>query len=116
MSKTSKDIDTTASKEVKVLSQAIDMIVRASVAEKATKASKPAKPVSTKLFQFVGFAVDAKGRSKVRFTNDKNRVGTLVRGGCTNVTFVTLPNPMTKEEICASEYFSKVSQSQKIAA
>jgi hypothetical protein len=59
-------------------------------------------------FTFVGFAVDAKGRGAVRFTNDKRRAKTLIRCGCTDVVFIELPQPMTKAEIEASEFIAQV--------
>lgn len=59
-------------------------------------------------FTFVGFAVDAKGRGALRFTNDKRRAKTLIRCGCTDVVFVELPQAMTKAEIEASEFIAQV--------
>ena len=59
-------------------------------------------------FAFVGYAVDAKGRGALRYTNDKRRTRTLVRAGCTDVKFVELPRAMTKAEIDASEFIAQV--------
>jgi hypothetical protein len=59
-------------------------------------------------FAFVGYAVDQKGRGALRYTNDKRRTRTLVRAGCTDVKFIELPLPMTKEQIDASEFVAQV--------
>jgi hypothetical protein len=59
-------------------------------------------------FAFVGYAVDKKGKGAVRYTNDKRRTRTLVRAGCTDVKFVDLPEPMTKEQIDASAFIAQV--------
>lgn len=67
-------------------------------------------------FKFVGYAIDKKGRGAVRYTNDKRRTRTLVRAGCTEVKFVELPSPMTKEEIDASEYIAQVMPAQTTEA
>ena len=61
-----------------------------------------------KVFTFVGYAVDPKGRAAVRYTNDKRRTRTLVRAGCTDVKFVELPAPMSKADIDASEFIAQV--------
>jgi hypothetical protein len=68
-----------------------------------------------KVFTFVGYAVDPKGRAAVRYTNDKRRTGTLLRGKFTDVKFVALPRPMTKEEILASEFIAQVMPAQEQA-
>jgi len=73
-------------------------VVEAAIAEVATGET----------FAFVGYAIDAKGRGAVRYTNDKRRTRTLVRAGCTAVKFVELPAPMTKEQIDASEFVAQV--------
>ena len=49
-----------------------------------------------KVFTFVGYAVDPKGRAAVRYTNDKRRTGTLLRGKFTDVKFVALPRPILR--------------------
>ena len=59
-------------------------------------------------FTFVGYAVSKNGKGAVRYTNDKRRTRTLVRAGCTDVKFVELPAPMTKEAIDASEFIAQV--------
>jgi hypothetical protein len=69
-----------------------------------------------KVFTFVGYGVDPKGRGAVRFTNDKRRTGTLLRGKFTSVKFVALPKPMTKEEILASEFVAQVMPAEFIKA
>lgn len=61
-----------------------------------------------KVFTFVGYGVDPKGRGAIRYTNDKRRTGTLVRGKFTDVKFVALPCAMTKEEILASKFIAQV--------
>lgn len=63
-------------------------------------------------FKFVGYAVDKKGRGAFRYTNDKRRARTLVRAGCTDIVFVELPEPMTKEQINASEFITQVTPVQ----
>jgi hypothetical protein len=68
-----------------------------------------------KTFTFVGYAVDPKGRAAVRYTNDKRRTGTLLRGKFTDVKFVALPRPMSKEEILASEFIAQVMPAQEQA-
>ena len=68
-----------------------------------------------KVFTFVGYGVDPKGRGAIRYTNDKRRTGTLVRGKFTDVKFVALPCPMTKEEILASEFIAQVMPAQEQA-
>ena len=60
-------------------------------------------------FKFVGYAVNKKGRGKLRFTNDKRRTQTLLRNGMTDVKFMELPNRMNKEEILASTFVQAVS-------
>lgn len=67
-------------------------------------------------FAFVGYAVDKKGKGAVRYTNDKRRTRTLVRAGCTDVKFVELPEPMTKEQIDASEFIAQVTPATKSVA
>ena len=74
----------------------------------AVVAAAVAEVAAGETFTFVGWAVDAKGRGAVRFTNDKRRTRTLVRAGCTSVKFVELPEPMTKEQIEASEFIAQV--------
>jgi hypothetical protein len=78
----------------KVTAQALEAAIESITAEK--------------VFTFVGYAVDPKGRGAVRYTNDKRRTGTLLRGKFTDVKFVALPRPMTKEEILASEFIAQV--------
>lgn len=74
----------------------------------ATLAAAVAEVAAGETFAFVGYAIDAKGRGAVRYTNDKRRTRTLVRAGCTAVKFVELPEPMTKEQIDASEFIAQV--------
>ena len=59
-------------------------------------------------FKFVGFATSKKGNGKLRFTNDKRRTRSLVRAGMTDVKFVELPNPMSKQEIIGSMWANMV--------
>jgi hypothetical protein len=80
------------------------------VSEKAVQAAVEAVAAG-ETFAFVGYAVDAKGRGAVRYTNDKRRARTLVRAGCTSVKFVELPSAMTKEQIDASEFIAQVQPS-----
>lgn len=61
-----------------------------------------------KTFTFVGWAYDTKGRGAVRYTNDKRRSGTLLRGGFTAVKFIPLPRAMTKDEIIAQGFAAQV--------
>lgn len=68
-----------------------------------------------KTFTFVGYGVDPKGRGAIRYTNDKRRTGTLIRGKFTDVKFVALPRPMSKEEILASEFIAQVMPAQEQA-
>lgn len=82
----------------------------------ATKPTKPAKAVSNETFTFVGYAVDAKGRGALRYTNDKRRTKTLIRAGCTDVKFVELPRAMTQAEIDASEFIAQVKPADKAQA
>lgn len=70
-----------------------------------------AEVVAGETFTFVGYAVDAKGRGALRYTNDKRRARTLIRAGCTEVKFVELPSAMTKAEIDASEFVAQVQPS-----
>lgn len=74
----------------------------------AVVAAAVAEVAAGETFAFVGYAIDAKGRGAVRYTNDKRRTRTLVRAGCTAVKFVELPEPMTKEQIDASEFVAQV--------
>lgn len=74
----------------------------------AVVAAAVAEIAAGETFTFVGYAIDAKGRGAVRYTNDKRRTRTLVRAGCTAVKFVELPEPMTKEQIDASEFIAQV--------
>lgn len=74
----------------------------------AVVAAAVAEVAAGETFTFVGYAIDAKGRGAVRYTNDKRRTRTLVRAGCTAVKFVELPEPMTKEQIDASEFIAQV--------
>ena len=67
-----------------------------------------AEVVAGETFTHVGYAVDKKGKGAVRYTNDKRRTRTLVRAGCTDVKFVELPVPMTKDQIDASEFVAQV--------
>ena len=67
-----------------------------------------AEVVAGETFTHVGYAVDKKGKGAVRYTNDKRRTRTLVRAGCTDVKFVELPEPMTKEQIDSSEFIAQV--------
>ena len=64
--------------------------------------------VAGETFTFVGYAVSKNGKGAVRYTNDKRRTRTLVRAGCTDVKFIELPAPMTKEAIDASEFVAQV--------
>lgn len=74
----------------------------------AVVAAAVAEVAAGETFAFVGYAIDAKGRGAVRYTNDKRRTRTLVRAGCTAVKFIELPEPMTKEQIDASEFVAQV--------
>jgi hypothetical protein len=71
--------------------------------------------IAGETFTFVGYAVDKKGRGALRYTNDKRRTQTLVRAGCTDVKFVELPAPMTKEAILDSEFIAQVMPAQEQA-
>ena len=71
--------------------------------------------IAGETFTFVGYGVDPKGRGAIRYTNDKRRTGTLIRGKFTDVKFVALPRPMTKEEILASEFIAQVMPAQEQA-
>lgn len=64
--------------------------------------------IAGETFTHVGYAVDKKGKGAVRYTNDKRRTRTLVRAGCTDVKFIELPQPMSKEAIDASEFIAQV--------
>lgn len=71
--------------------------------------------IAGETFTFVGYAVDKKNKGALRYTNDKRRTRTLIRAGCTDVKFVELPRPMSKDEIDASEFVAQVTP-QVIAA
>jgi hypothetical protein len=86
----------------------MEMVVAAPVVAPAVVEAAIAEVAAGETFTFVGYAVDKKGRGALRYTNDKRRTRTLVRAGCTNVKFVELPSPMTKEQIDASEFVAQV--------
>ena len=50
-----------------------------------------------KEFMFVGVS-EHKGKVKVRYANNMNRVRTLEKNGHTNVFFIQLPEPEIKED------------------
>jgi hypothetical protein len=50
-------------------------------------------------FQVAGVSI-LNGVCKVRFANSMDRVKILVKGGHEGVELMTLPNPMTKPEVC----------------
>jgi hypothetical protein len=79
------------------------VVVAPAVVEAAVEAI-----IAGETFTHVGYAVDKKGKGAVRYTNDKRRTRTLVRAGCTDVKFVELPVPMTKDQIDASEFVAQV--------
>ena len=79
------------------------VVVAPAVVEAAVEAI-----IAGETFTHVGYAVDKKGKGAVRYTNDKRRTRTLVRAGCTDVKFVELPLPMTKDQIDASEFVAQV--------
>lgn len=81
----------------------------------AVVAAAVAEVAAGETFAFVGYAIDAKGRGAVRYTNDKRRTRTLVRAGCTAVKFVELPEPMTKEQIDASEFIAQVKPADSVS-
>jgi len=85
----------------------MEMVVAAPVAPAVVKAAIAEIAVG-ETFTHVGYAVDKKGRGALRYTNDKRRTRTLVRAGCTDVKFVELPEPMTKEQIDSSEFIAQV--------
>ena len=93
----------------------MEMVVAAPVAPAVVEAAIESLTCE-KVFTFVGYGVDPKGRGAVRFTNDKRRTGTLLRGKFTSVKFVALPKPMTKEEILASEFVAQVMPAEAIKA
>lgn len=63
--------------------------------------------MSNKTFTFVGSST-LNGKFKYRYTNDNTRVKVLVKNGHTDVIFVELPRAMTKAEIEAEGFLSKV--------
>jgi hypothetical protein len=79
------------------------VVVAPAVVEAAVEAI-----IAGETFTHVGYAIDKKGKGAVRYTNDKRRTRTLVRAGCTDVKFVELPLPMTKDQIDASEFVAQV--------
>jgi len=83
------------------------VVVAPAVVEAAVEAI-----IAGETFTHVGYAVDKKGKGAVRYTNDKRRTRTLVRAGCTDVKFVELPLPMTKDQIDASEFVAQVMPAQ----
>lgn len=85
----------------------MELVVVAPVAPAVVEAVI-AEVVAGETFTHVGYAVDKKGKGAVRYTNDKRRTRTLVRAGCTDVKFVELPAPMTKDQIDASEFVAQV--------
>jgi uncharacterized membrane protein len=87
----------------------------APVVAPAVVAAAVAEVAAGETFAFVGYAIDAKGRGAVRYTNDKRRTRTLVRAGCTAVKFVELPEPMTKEQIDASEFIAQVKPADSVS-
>lgn len=93
----------------------MEMVVAAPVAP-AVVAAAIESLTDEKTFTFVGYGVDPKGRGAVRYTNDKRRTGTLLRGNFTSVKFVALPRPMTKEEILASEFVAQVMPAEAVKA
>lgn len=50
-----------------------------------------------KEFTLVGVS-EHKGKFKVRYANNKNRVRTLKKNGHTNIHFIELPEPSMKED------------------
>jgi len=93
----------------------MELVVVAPVAPAVVKAAI-AEVVVGETFTHVGYAVDKKGKGAVRYTNDKRRTRTLVRAGCTDVKFVELPQPMTKDQIDASEFVAQVMPAEVIKA
>lgn len=91
--------------------QAMSLVVVAPVAEAVVEAAVESV-IAGETFTHVGYAVDKKGKGAVRYTNDKRRTRTLVRAGCTDVKFVELPHPMTKDQIDASEFVAQVTPAQ----
>jgi hypothetical protein len=87
------------------------VVVAPAVVEAAVEAI-----IAGETFTHVGYAVDKKGKGAVRYTNDKRRTRTLVRAGCTDVKFVELPLPMTKNQIDASEFVAQVMPVEAIKA
>jgi hypothetical protein len=85
----------------------MELVVAAPVAPAVVEAAI-AEVTIGETFTHVGYAVDKKGRGALRYTNDKRRTRTLVRAGCTDVKFVELPFPMTKEQIDSSEFVAQV--------
>lgn len=71
--------------------------------------------IAGETFTHVGYAVSKTGKGAVRYTNDKRRTRTLVRAGCTDVKFIELPAPMTKEAIDASKFVAQVMPAQEQA-
>jgi len=96
--------------ELTVAAPVAPVVVAPAVVEAAI-----AEVVAGETFAFVGYAIDAKGRGAVRYTNDKRRTRTLVRAGCTAVKFVELPEPMTKEQIDASEFIAQVKPADAVS-
>lgn len=91
-------------------------VAKPNVVAPAAVAAAVAEVARGETFKFVGYAVDTKGRGAVRYTNDKRRTRTLVRNGCTEVKFVELPKPMTKEQIDASKFIAQVKPAAAQAA
>lgn len=50
-----------------------------------------------KEFTFVGVS-EYKGKTKVRYANDKNRIRTLAKNGHTNIFFLEMEYPEMKED------------------
>jgi hypothetical protein len=93
----------------------MEMVAVAPVAPAVVEAAV-AEVIAGETFTHVGYAVDKKGKGAVRYTNDKRRTRTLVRAGCTDVKFVELPTPMSKEAIDASEFVAQVMPVQSAEA
>ena len=89
----------------------MELVVVAPVAPAVVEAAVESV-IAGETFTHVGYAVDKKGKGAVRYTNDKRRTRTLVRAGCTDVKFVELPHPMTKDQIDASEFVAQVTPAQ----
>ncbi len=61
----------------------------------------------SKLFSVVGTST-LNGTTSIRVANDIKRSKVLIRNGHTDVTLITLPTPMTKED--ATAFWNKATQ------